>query len=95
MLNNFPFKPYRCIHHPRCHNLPVCYPVPSFNRQLCPLIATMNTTTASTITTTMSTTTTTQQLSMNTTTASTITTTMPTTTTTQQLFPLYAILLCH
>ncbi|CAF0907891.1 unnamed protein product [Rotaria sordida] len=52
---------HRCVHHHRCHNLPVCYPVPSFNRQLCPLIATMNTTTASTITTTMPTTTTTQQ----------------------------------
>ncbi|CAF1084424.1 unnamed protein product [Rotaria sordida] len=43
------FVLFRCVHHPRCHNLPVCYPVPSFNRQLCPLIATMNSTTTSTI----------------------------------------------
>ncbi|CAF4084698.1 unnamed protein product, partial [Rotaria magnacalcarata] len=28
---------HRCVHHPRCHNNPVCYPIPSFNRQLCPL----------------------------------------------------------
>ncbi|CAF4609818.1 unnamed protein product [Rotaria sp. Silwood1] len=30
---------HRCVHHPRCRNLPVCYPVSSFNRQLCPPIA--------------------------------------------------------
>ncbi|CAF1342316.1 unnamed protein product [Rotaria sordida] len=29
---------HRCVHHPRCNNLPVCYPVPSFNQQLCPPI---------------------------------------------------------
>ncbi|CAF1508231.1 unnamed protein product, partial [Rotaria sordida] len=29
----------RCIHHPLCHNRPVCYPVPRFNEQLCPPIA--------------------------------------------------------
>ncbi|CAF0791768.1 unnamed protein product [Rotaria sordida] len=35
--NNLCREPnHRCVHHPRCHNLPVCYPVPSFNRQLCP-----------------------------------------------------------
>ncbi|CAF2636165.1 unnamed protein product [Rotaria sp. Silwood2] len=35
--NNLCLEPgHRCVHHPRCHNLPVCYPVPSFNRQLCP-----------------------------------------------------------
>ncbi|CAF1348774.1 unnamed protein product [Rotaria sordida] len=58
---------HRCVHHPQCHNLPVCYPVPSFNRQLCPPIPTMNNTTISTIpittaTTTTTTTTATQQL---------------------------------
>jgi hypothetical protein len=26
------------VHHPLCHNFPVCYPVPSYNRQLCPPI---------------------------------------------------------
>ncbi|CAF4771311.1 unnamed protein product, partial [Rotaria sp. Silwood2] len=37
--NNLCREPnHRCVHHPRCHNLPVCYPVPSFNRQLCPPI---------------------------------------------------------
>ncbi|CAF1014451.1 unnamed protein product [Rotaria sordida] len=57
--NNICSEPnHRCVYHPRCHNLPVCYSVPSFNRQLCPPIETMNTTTTSTIPTT----TTTQQL---------------------------------
>ncbi|CAF3260796.1 unnamed protein product [Rotaria socialis] len=27
-----------CVHHPRCHAFPVCYPVPSFNSQFCPSI---------------------------------------------------------
>ncbi|CAF3644471.1 unnamed protein product, partial [Rotaria sordida] len=30
---------HRCVHHPRCRNLPVCYPIPSFNQQLCPALA--------------------------------------------------------
>ncbi|CAF3637251.1 unnamed protein product [Rotaria sp. Silwood1] len=35
--NNLCHEPdHRCVHHPHCHNLPVCYPVPSFNQQLCP-----------------------------------------------------------
>ncbi|CAF1358470.1 unnamed protein product [Rotaria sordida] len=51
---------HRCVHHPRCRNLPVCYSVPSFNRQLCPPIATMNSTTTSTIP--ITTTTATQQI---------------------------------
>ncbi|CAF1302892.1 unnamed protein product [Rotaria sordida] len=35
--NNLCREPnHRCVHHPQCHNRPVCYPVPSFNRQLCP-----------------------------------------------------------
>ncbi len=29
---------HECVHHPLCHNFPVCYPVPSYNRQLCPPI---------------------------------------------------------
>ncbi|CAF1290930.1 unnamed protein product, partial [Rotaria sordida] len=61
--NNLCREPnHRCIHHPRCHNLPVCYPVPSFNRQLCPPIATTNPTTGTTIPSTTTTTTTIQQL---------------------------------
>ncbi|CAF4397466.1 unnamed protein product, partial [Rotaria sp. Silwood2] len=37
--NNLCFKPnHRCLHHPRCNNHPVCYPVPSFNKQLCPIM---------------------------------------------------------
>ncbi|CAF1447714.1 unnamed protein product, partial [Rotaria sordida] len=48
--NNVCSEPnYRCVHHPRCHNLPVCYPIPSFNQQLCSSTATMNTTTTTTI----------------------------------------------
>ncbi|CAF1314240.1 unnamed protein product [Rotaria sordida] len=54
--NNHCFEPnHECVHHPRCHNLPVCYPVPSFNQQFCPPIAMANTTT--TIPTTTKTTT--------------------------------------
>lgn len=26
---------HECIYHPRCHNDPVCYPVPSYNSQFC------------------------------------------------------------
>ncbi|CAF1578399.1 unnamed protein product [Rotaria sordida] len=65
----FVFVLFRCVHHPRCHSLPVCYPVPSFNQQLCPPIATINGTTTSkipittaTTTTPITTTTATQQL---------------------------------
>ncbi|CAF0908801.1 unnamed protein product [Rotaria sordida] len=63
--NNLCHEPnHRCVHHPRCRNLPICYPIPSFNKQLCPLTATMNNTTISTIPITSATTTTTatQQL---------------------------------
>ncbi|CAF5019074.1 unnamed protein product, partial [Rotaria sp. Silwood1] len=28
-----------CVHHPQCHQLPVCYPVPSYNKKLCPSIS--------------------------------------------------------
>ncbi|CAF1368137.1 unnamed protein product, partial [Rotaria magnacalcarata] len=27
-----------CVNHPRCHDFPICYPVPNFNEQLCPPI---------------------------------------------------------
>ena len=37
--NNLCDKPdHRCVHHPRCLSAPVCYPVPTYNRQLCPPI---------------------------------------------------------
>ncbi|CAF1125840.1 unnamed protein product, partial [Rotaria magnacalcarata] len=26
---------YKCVHHPQCGDFPVCYPIPSFNQQLC------------------------------------------------------------
>ncbi|CAF5124440.1 unnamed protein product, partial [Rotaria magnacalcarata] len=29
---------HECLHHPECQNTPVCFPVPDFNRVLCPLI---------------------------------------------------------
>ncbi|CAF1310580.1 unnamed protein product [Rotaria sordida] len=56
---------HRCIHHPLCHNRPVCYLVPSFNEQLCPPIAVVNTTTTiptTTITTAAISTTTTKTI---------------------------------
>ncbi|CAM4862835.1 unnamed protein product [Rotaria socialis] len=37
--NNLCYEPdHRCVHHPRCQSSPVCYPVPTYNRQLCPPI---------------------------------------------------------
>ncbi|CAF0986918.1 unnamed protein product, partial [Rotaria sordida] len=62
VIRCFVFILFRCVHHPRCHNLPVCYPVPSFNRQLCPPRATMNTSTTTSMPTTTTTARTTQQL---------------------------------
>ena len=42
--NNLCHEPnHRCVHHPRYNNLPVCYSVPSFNRQLCPPITSKKT----------------------------------------------------
>ncbi|CAF3525638.1 unnamed protein product [Rotaria socialis] len=29
-----------CVHHPQCHDIPVCYSVPNSNKQFCPPIAT-------------------------------------------------------
>ncbi|CAF3075968.1 unnamed protein product, partial [Rotaria socialis] len=34
---------YRCVHHPRCQSTPVCYPIPTYNRQLCPPITSKRT----------------------------------------------------
>ncbi|CAM4851607.1 unnamed protein product, partial [Rotaria magnacalcarata] len=34
-----------CVHHPRCRSAPVCYPVPTYNEQLCPPITMTNVTT--------------------------------------------------
>ncbi|CAF4418334.1 unnamed protein product, partial [Rotaria magnacalcarata] len=70
---------HRCVHHPRCHNNPVCYPIPSFNRQLCPLAPTTS------ITITITTTTTTSAAAAATTTTARMTTTTTTKASTQQL----------
>ncbi|CAF1267063.1 unnamed protein product [Rotaria magnacalcarata] len=57
--NSICYEPdHRCVYHPRCQSAPVCYPVPTYNRQLCPPITMTNVTT----TTTAPTTTRTQQL---------------------------------
>ncbi|CAF1539772.1 unnamed protein product, partial [Rotaria sordida] len=29
---------YTCVHHPRCHNLPVCYPIRMMDQGICPPI---------------------------------------------------------
>lgn len=37
---NLCHQPYhKCVHHPRCHDHPVCYPIPSYNRQICPPVS--------------------------------------------------------
>ncbi|CAF1400103.1 unnamed protein product [Rotaria sordida] len=77
-MDNSCYNPeHRCVHHPRCQNKPVCYPVPSFNQYLCPPKATN-----ATITTTLSTTTT--ATATTTTVTATITTATATTTITTQ-----------
>ncbi|CAF4252375.1 unnamed protein product, partial [Rotaria magnacalcarata] len=30
---------HECTYHPKCQSTPLCFPVSSFNRALCPLIA--------------------------------------------------------
>ncbi|CAF1373451.1 unnamed protein product, partial [Rotaria sordida] len=67
---------YTCVHHPRCHNLPVCYPIRMMDQGICPPIP-MTKTTTKTTTAILTTTT-----PIMTTTPVTITTTK---TTTQQL----------
>jgi hypothetical protein len=38
-LNNVCYEPnHVCVHHPRCHSHPVCYPLSMNNRQICPPI---------------------------------------------------------
>ncbi|CAF2227070.1 unnamed protein product [Rotaria magnacalcarata] len=42
--NSICYEPdHRCVHHPRCQSAPVCYPVPTYNRQLCPPITSKRT----------------------------------------------------
>ncbi|CAM4921239.1 unnamed protein product [Rotaria socialis] len=54
--NNLCYEPdHRCVHHPRCQSSPVCYPVPSYNRQLCPPSTMTNITTTTTVPTTTTT----------------------------------------
>lgn len=30
---------YKCVHHPRGGNRPICYPIPNFNEKICPLLS--------------------------------------------------------
>ncbi|CAM4907242.1 unnamed protein product [Rotaria socialis] len=47
--NNVCYEPeHTCVHHPQCQSAPVCFPVPIFNRQLCPLLTMTNATTTTT-----------------------------------------------
>ncbi|CAF4235574.1 unnamed protein product [Rotaria socialis] len=40
--NNLCYSPdHICVYHPRYQSLPVCYPVPNYNQQLCPPISIM------------------------------------------------------
>ena len=42
--NSLCYEPdHRCVNHPRCQSTPVCYPVPSYNQQLCPPITSKTT----------------------------------------------------
>ena len=34
---------HTCVHHPRCHLLPVCYPVSMIDQRICPPIASKRT----------------------------------------------------
>jgi hypothetical protein len=37
--NHMCYEPdHICVHHPRCHDHPVCYPLSKANEQICPLI---------------------------------------------------------
>ncbi|CAM2717771.1 unnamed protein product [Rotaria socialis] len=44
LTNNCSQPEHICVHDPQCRDIPVCYPVPSYNNQLCPPIATTTTT---------------------------------------------------
>lgn len=37
-LNSWCAQDHRCVYHPQCGDYPVCYPIPKFNQQLCPLL---------------------------------------------------------
>ncbi|CAF3351120.1 unnamed protein product [Rotaria socialis] len=39
LTNNCSQPEHICVHDPQCRDIPVCYPVPSYNNQLCPPIA--------------------------------------------------------
>jgi hypothetical protein len=42
--NNVCYEPgHICIRHPRCHTIPVCYPVSMTNQQICPPISSKRT----------------------------------------------------
>ncbi|CAF5042840.1 unnamed protein product, partial [Rotaria sp. Silwood1] len=43
---------HACVYHPRCRNLPVCYPISMIDEATCPPITTTNITTTTTIPTT-------------------------------------------
>ncbi|CAF1511339.1 unnamed protein product [Rotaria sp. Silwood1] len=55
-LNNACDEPnHICIRHPRCHNLPVCYPLSMIDQQMCPPITKVTTTATTSIRTTTTT----------------------------------------
>lgn len=35
-------KDHICVHHPRCNNAPVCYPVSMMDKSICPGAASMH-----------------------------------------------------
>ncbi|CAF4200495.1 unnamed protein product [Rotaria magnacalcarata] len=39
--NNCSQSDHICVHHPQCRDIPVCYPVPNYNKQFCPAISIM------------------------------------------------------
>ncbi|CAM2713958.1 unnamed protein product [Rotaria socialis] len=42
--NNCSQSDHICLHHPQCRDIPVCYPIPNYNKQFCSPIATTTTT---------------------------------------------------
>ncbi|CAF0970260.1 unnamed protein product [Rotaria sp. Silwood1] len=55
-LNNTCYEPnHICIRHPRCHSLPVCYPLSMSDHQMCPQITKETTTVTTSIRTTTTT----------------------------------------
>ncbi|CAM4829810.1 unnamed protein product [Rotaria magnacalcarata] len=39
---------HKCVQHPKCRDIPVCYPIPNYNQQFCTPIPTTTTTKIST-----------------------------------------------